>query len=59
MGQSGAKGATQGRSESSEDQAARSARVRATVARMLDNRRGRPTLAIDEILAMRDDGRRF
>ena len=44
--------------ELSEDQAARSASVRATVARMLDNRRSRPTLAIDELLAMRDEGRR-
>jgi prevent-host-death family protein len=37
----------------------RRARVRATVERMLEDRRGRPAPAIEEILAMRDEGRRF
>ncbi len=37
----------------------RRARIRATLERMLDNRSRRPKLPVDEILEMRDEGRRF
>lgn len=37
----------------------RRARIRATLERMLDDRSRRPKVSVDEILEMRDEGRRF
>jgi antitoxin (DNA-binding transcriptional repressor) of toxin-antitoxin stability system len=37
----------------------RRARIRATLERMLADRSRRPKLTVDEILEMRDEGRRF
>lgn len=37
----------------------REARVRATIDRMLEERRSRPAMSSDEVLTMRDEGRRF